>query len=87
MAKWKKTIHAEILKSKEDGALDYMKVKEPMVAGVTYNLENKASQLASLKTAGDAGKLSSEQVTEMSEKINNRQDFVRFQITKLTKED
>lgn len=87
MGKWKKTWHGEVLKSKDDESVSYIKVKEPMVAGKTYNLESKEQQLASLDDAVSAGRLDAEYAETRKEAINNIPDFVRFQITSLAKNE
>jgi len=87
MAKWKKTWHGEVLNSKDDPTKTYIKVKEPMVAGKSYNLESKAQQLASLDEAVAAGRLDEEYAETRKEAINNIPDFVRFQITSLVKNE
>lgn len=88
MAKYKRTVIGSVVKNKEAGKPDYIKVNGAHVLkdGQFLNLETKAAQLASLDEAVKAGKLSGEVAESARERINKIPDFVRFQIVAVEKE-
>lgn len=88
MAKYKRTTIGSIVKSKENGKPDYIKVNGAHVLkdGQFLNLESKAFQLASLEEAVKAGKLSGDAAEQARARINNIPDFVRFTIVAVEKE-
>jgi hypothetical protein len=89
MAKFKRTVIGSIVKSKDPGKGDYLKVSGSHVLtdGQFLNLESKASQLASLEAAIAAGKISGDNANGAKERINKIPDFVRFQVVAVSKED
>lgn len=88
MAKYKRTVVGSVVKSKEAGKPDYIKVNGTHVLtdGQYLNLESKANQLASLEEALKNGKLSGEAADQARERINKIPEFVRFQIVAVSKE-
>lgn len=91
MALQRKTV-GSILKSKETGKPDYLKLRADMkdtllkaVAGMgekglALRLESKKQQLESLEGAVAAGKLSGDNAEKARERINKIPDFVRFEV-------
>jgi len=79
MAKKKRNVVGSVLKSKEAGQPDYIKMRD----GKIYRLESKKSQLESLEGAVKAGKLSGDVAESIKERINKTPDFVRFEIVEL----
>lgn len=88
MAKYRRTVIGSVVKNKEAGKPDYIKVNGAHVLkdGQFLNLESKATQLASLDDAVKAGKLSGDVAEAARERINKIPDFVRFQIVAVEKE-
>lgn len=88
MAKYKRSVIGSVVKSKEAGKPDYIKVNGAHVLkdGQYLNLESKTFQLASLEEAIKAGKLSGDMANSARERINKIPDFVRFQIVSVEKE-
>ena len=87
MAYVRKTI-GSILKSKNEGETDYIKISEDIVLkkGDTLSLESMKSQLASLERAVENGKLSQEVSDKMRVNIEKMPSFIRFNIVKVTKD-
>lgn len=86
----------KILKSKDKGSADYIRMEMDVVLkkGDYLNLENKASRLKSLDTNVENGKLSEETANKIRENVektpwyNPKEDtgFVRFEIVKVSKD-
>jgi len=74
-----------VIKSKEPGKPDYIKVNADVVLkkGQYLNLESKAQRLASLSEAVNNGKLSNEIADKIRENVEKTPDFVRFMISYL----
>ena len=87
MAYVRKTI-GSILKSKNEGETDYIKISEDIVLkkGDTLSLESKKSQLASLERNVENGKLSGDLADKIRANIEKMPDFIRFNIVKITKD-
>jgi uncharacterized Zn finger protein len=85
---YKRTVVGDVLKSKNEGETDYIKMKEDVVLkkGDTLSLESKKSQLASLERNVQNGKLSGDLADKIRANIEKLPDFVRFQIVKVTKD-
>ena len=79
MAKKKRMQVGSVMKSKNAGEPDYIKMRD----GKTYRLESKKSQLESLQKAVADGKLSPDVAEKVEERINKIPDFVRFEIIEL----
>lgn len=79
MAKKKRVQVGSVMKSKNAGEPDYIKMRD----GKTYRLESKKSQLDSLHKAVAEGKLSPDVAEKVEERINKIPDFVRFEIIDL----
>jgi len=79
MAKKKRVQVGSVMKSKNAGEPDYIKMRD----GKTYRLESKKSQLESLQKAVADGKLSPDVAEKVEERINKIPDFVRFEIIEL----
>jgi len=79
MAKKKRVQVGSVMKSKNAGEPDYIKMRD----GKTYRLESKKSQLDSLYKAVAENKLSPEIAEKVEERINKIPDFVRFEIIDL----
>lgn len=84
MAKKRLTI-GSVVKSKEAGKPDYIKVSQDITLkkGQFLNLESKERQLESLDAAVAAGKLSEDMANEIKERTNKIPDWVRFEIVML----
>ena len=84
MAK-KRTVVGSVVKSKESGQPDYIKIKSDVTlkAGQILNLDSKERQLSSVDTAIKNGKLSEDMGLEIKERISKMPDFVRFEIVML----
>lgn len=74
-----------VLKSKEAGQMDYIKIDADVILkkGDTLRLESKKSKIEGLKKAIDAGKLSGEVADKLLEQAEKMPEFVRFEIIKL----
>ena len=88
MAKYKRAVVGSVVKSKEAGKPDYIKVNGNHVLkdGQYLNLESKQFQLSSLEEAVKNGKLSGDAAQAARERINKIPEFVRFQIVSVEKE-
>jgi len=94
MAKWKRTVIGSIVKNKDPKKPDYIKVNgnHVLTTGQYLNLEGEASQLASLKEAVAAGKISGDNAKAAEERIKKvpwvgkPDGFVRFQVVAVAKE-
>lgn len=77
----------QILKSKNPGEIDYIKIDEDITLkkGDFLSLENKASQLASIQKGIESGKLSEDLAAKLTEQAEKIPDFVRFHVVKVTK--
>ena len=77
-----------VIKAKEPGKSDYIKIKDDVTfkRGDTLQLESAQSQLASLESAVQSGKLSGELAEKIRERIQKIPDFVRFDIVQVSKE-
>ena len=93
MAKYNRKTVGTVLKSKDSGKGDYIKLdsyhKESLLKavagmedkkGLCLSLESKASQLKSLNEAETSGKISGENAAKARERIEKIPDFVRFEI-------
>jgi hypothetical protein len=77
-----------ILKSREEGKPDYIKIDTDIVLkkGDSLSLESKKSKLASLEKNIENGKLSGDLADKIREGIEKMPEFVRFEIVKVTKD-
>lgn len=81
-----------VVKSKDPSKSNYVQIrkdlKEPVVlnAGQYLQVESKAFQLASLKRAVDAGKLTGENASKAEERINKIPDYVLGELILVTTE-
>ena len=82
MAKLKRVSVGSVLKSKEAGKPDYIKMRD----GKIYRLESQKTQLESLEKAVAEGKLTGEVAESIRERINKIPAFVRFEIIELVEE-
>lgn len=89
MAKYKRTVVGSVVKAKEKGKADYIKVSADVVLtkGQFLNLESKQFQKESLEAAIASGKLKAEFADKARERVEAIPDFVRFQIVAVQKED
>jgi hypothetical protein len=87
MAKTKRVNIGSVVKSKESGKPDYIKIKEDVTLrkGEFINLESKSFQLERLEAVVAEGKLSEEKAEAARERINKIPDFVRFEMIKTVK--
>lgn len=85
MAKSKRVVIGSVIKSKDKGKPDYVKIRgdHALKDGQTLRLESKQSQLDSVEAAFAAGKLSDSAAQMIRERINKMPDFVRFEIVSL----
>lgn len=84
---YSRKVIGQILKSKNVGETDYIKIDEDisLKKGDFLSLENKASKLASIQKGVESGKLSAEVAEKLTEQANRQPEFVRFSIVKVTK--
>lgn len=77
-----------VLKSKNEGEPDYIKIDSDVVLkkGDTLSLESKKSKLASLEKNIENGKLSGELADKIREGIEKIPTFVRFEIIKVNRD-
>lgn len=101
MAKYSRKTVGSIVKSKEEGKPDYIKLRgdtsEALIKallkvqdpkkGLMLNLESKKFQMDSLNSAIEAGKLKGEGATKAMERVTNIPDWVRFEIVLVEKND
>lgn len=82
MAKKKRNVIGEVLKSKEQGKAPYIKIKKDVTlsAGQSISLESKKKQLDSLAQAVADGKLGGDMAAEIQERLEKIPDFVMFQM-------
>jgi len=89
MAKKKYRTIGSVVKSKDKSSPDYIKIGRDDVvlkAGSTLQLQSKASQLASLEKAIEAGKISGESAEKARARLEKIPDFVRFEVVQVTEE-
>lgn len=99
MAKYKRQTVGSILKAKEAGKPDYLRLrgdmKETLLAavagmdvtkGLSLKLESKKAQLESAEGAIAAGKLSADVGAKVKERIEKIPDYVRFEVVLLQEE-
>ena len=74
-----------VLKSKEAGQMDYIKIDADVILkkGDTLRLESKKSKIEGIKKAMESGKLTGEVAEKLLEQAENMKEFVRFEIIKL----
>ena len=74
-----------VLKSKEAGQMDYIKIDADVILkkGDLLSLESKKSKIEGLKKAIESGKLTGEYADKLMAEAERIPDFVRFQIIKL----
>lgn len=85
MAKYKRRVVGSVLKSKEDGKPNYIKIKEDVPAGTVLSVESKKTQLDSLERAFSEGKLTEEIVVKRREQLSKMPDWVVADLVQLTK--
>lgn len=85
MAKMNRRVIGSVVKSKEAGKPDYIKIRDDLALrkGQTLRLESQKFQLESLLGAVQAGKVSQEMGEKIKERIDRIPDFVRFEIVLL----
>jgi hypothetical protein len=85
---YKRTVVGSVLKSKNEGETDYIKINEDVSfkKGDTLSLESKKSQLASLAKAVENQKMSQEVADKIIANVEKMPDFIRFNIVKVTKD-
>lgn len=76
MAKKRRNQVGSVIKSKESGEPDYIKMRD----GKIYRLESTSFQLRSLENAVSSGKLSEEIAEKVRARIEKVPEFVRFEI-------
>jgi hypothetical protein len=99
MAKWKRNTVGSVMKGREAGDSDYVKLRGDMKdvllqaiakmdaqKGLALNLESKKSRLEGLEEAVRNSKMSAENAEKARERINKMPDFVRFEIVLVEKE-
>jgi len=89
MAKWTKTTVGSVLKAKEAGQPDYIKIKNDITlrAGQSLRLESKASKLKDLEQGIELGRINPELAEKIRTNIDKHPDFVRFDIVLLSKNE
>jgi hypothetical protein len=98
MAKYKRIVVGSIVKSKNVGEPDYVKLRGDMAEelikaliasdktkGLTLSLESKKNQLERLEKAVADGKLKPEHGDSARERISKIPDYVRFEIVLVNK--
>lgn len=85
MAKKKRVVVGSVVKGKEKGDSDYIKIRKNITLkeGEILRLESKAQQISQLKEAIEGGKLSGDLGAEIMERLEKIPDFVRFEISRL----
>jgi hypothetical protein len=85
MAKKTRNVIGSVLKSKEAGQPDYVKINKDVTLkqGQTLRLESKKQQIDSAKAAIAAGKLTGDLGATILERLEKIPDFVRFEIVSL----
>lgn len=85
MAKMTRKVIGSVVKAKEAGKSDYIKIRDDinLRKGQTLRLESQKYQLDSLLGAVKAGKVSEEMGEKIKERIDRIPDFVRFEIVLL----
>ena len=83
--KKKRVVVGSIVKSKEKGKPDYIKVRgdHKLTDGQFINLESAASQLASLEASVAAGKIDEEFAQKIRDRIEKIPSFVRYEMVML----
>jgi len=86
--KYTRTQVGSVLKSKNPGEPDYIKVKTAVTLkeGQVLRLESQKFKLESLQKAVDAGKISEDVAAKRRESIEKMPGFVRFYIVMLETE-
>ena len=89
MAKYTRTVVGSVLKAKEKGKPDYIKINKDITLseGQILKLESKASRLADLEDGVSKGRLGADMAEKIKETINKQPDFVRFDMVLLTKNE
>lgn len=85
MAKYKRLVVGSVLRSKEEGKPNYIKLKENVAAGTTLSVESKKVQLDNLERAIGEGKLSEELGAKRREQISRMPDWVVADLVQLIK--
>lgn len=87
MSKYTRRQIGSVIKAKEAGKSDYIKIRDDvsLKKGDTLQLESAQSQLASLEKAVSEGKLSEEIAQKVRERVQKIPDFVRFEIIQVNK--
>jgi hypothetical protein len=85
MASKKRLVIGSVIKGKEKGDPDYIKIRKniSLKEGEVLRLESKAQQISQVKTAIESGKLTPELGEEILSRLEKIPDFVRFEISKL----
>lgn len=85
MASKKRVVVGSVVKSKEAGQPDYVKINQDVTLkkGQTLRLESKKQQIDSAKAAIANGKLSGELGEKILERLEKIPEFVRFEIVSL----
>lgn len=88
MAKYQRTTIGTVLKSKEEGKGDYIKISQDVVLkkGDFLELESKKSALKNLEYVVETGKLDKEYAEKVRERLNKWPEWARFNIVKVSKQ-
>lgn len=87
MSKYTRRTVGSVIKSKNEGEMDYIKIRDDVTfkKGDILQLESVKSKLASLEKAVSSGKLSEEVAEKVREQVSKTPDFVRFDIVQVNK--
>jgi len=88
MAKYKRTVVGSVIKSKDAGRPDYVKIKDQVTlkSGQILKLESKKSRLDSVAQAVKSGKMSEDMAAKVREAIEKTPEWVRFDLVLLEQE-
>lgn len=80
--KQKRRVIGSVIKNRESGKPDYIKVREDinLAKGQILRLESKQFQLKSLEQAVSENKISADYGAKVKERLEKIPDFVRFEV-------
>ncbi len=81
--KLRRMVVGSVCKSKDDGGVDYIKMRE---SGKIYRLESPKYQLAQLEKAVAEGKLSEEIADKVRDRVSKIPSWVRFELVELVEQ-